>query len=684
MKIKNILSALVLSILACGSISLNNSKQDNNRLEVKDVMSENFSNFGGKTITPKRANEDLSQYFTVECKSTAGAGNHFAITPTNESYYFTQESLKEECTVSIGTVANFYTVGAFSPSRYEFNIVTGAEPDRTTTIIVYTTSGSFKFTFNVVGGIFTSHSIEAISVLPSASNVKVQQKYDSVSDTYSMRFVAGISSIELSKVSFNISITNLDEKTANKVVDVTSCYTSMMLNGVATPAENIFDSPKYTHIVAYAIEGIPSSAKNFTYNVYVELFDGENKVDTSETKSLKLNNIIPYTATFMLNDGTDEIVDTIIQYGTNNYSLPETPVREGYNFKGWNTKSDGSGETITSSTAVELQENTILYAIWEEKVEDQFYNSNITFNQNAAWFKYYLTWSDDKYDIRNYISTSSITKDNNIIASFSHTLDYCNIDIANNKLQYGFAFMGAGFLNEGTYALSVIVSTVQNEFYEITTVFQGANGGDAIINSTTINKLSTFKITLDYNDDETENGTIDALAGATIGTLPTPTREGYSFVCWNTSSDGTGDIVTSNSKFNEETTIYAIWESASTAAPYKSTINTAVNGAWLYYKLSWTDDNYDIKDIYSVSAIDNSIAFSHRLDEQTINNTDNYLKCGMAFGSAAFQGAINHTLTVIVETTDGKYYQIDTVFIGASGNNVDMVTVSTTVTETTV
>ena len=100
--------------------------------------------------------------------------------------------------------------------------------------------------------------------------------------------------------------------------------------------------------------------------------------------------------------------------------------------------------------------------------------------------------------------------------------------------------------------------------------------------------------------------------------------------------------------------------------------------------MTWTNDSYDIDDIYSVSSIDETIGFSHRLDEQTINNDNNYLKCGMAFANAGFQGAVNHTLTVVVKTTDGKYYKIDTVFIGASGNNVDMVTVSTTVTETTI
>lgn len=40
-----------------------------------------------------------------------------------------------------------------------------------------------------------------------------------------------------------------------------------------------------------------------------------------------------------------------------------TPTRTGYTFAGWNTKSDGSGSWISSSTIVNNSNHT-LYAIW--------------------------------------------------------------------------------------------------------------------------------------------------------------------------------------------------------------------------------------------------------------------------------------------------------------------------------
>lgn len=47
----------------------------------------------------------------------------------------------------------------------------------------------------------------------------------------------------------------------------------------------------------------------------------------------------------------------------NNWSMP-TPAREGYNFKGWNTKPDGTGVTYTSGSAYPTGD-LVLYSQWE-------------------------------------------------------------------------------------------------------------------------------------------------------------------------------------------------------------------------------------------------------------------------------------------------------------------------------
>ena len=47
--------------------------------------------------------------------------------------------------------------------------------------------------------------------------------------------------------------------------------------------------------------------------------------------------------------------------------MPKDPVKDGYVFKGWNTKKDGSGEAFTAETAI--TGDITIYAIFEKKAE---------------------------------------------------------------------------------------------------------------------------------------------------------------------------------------------------------------------------------------------------------------------------------------------------------------------------
>ena len=58
------------------------------------------------------------------------------------------------------------------------------------------------------------------------------------------------------------------------------------------------------------------------------------------------------------------IENKVVSIGSTYGELP-TPSRYNYVFKSWNTKADGSGETITSDSVVNLDSNQTLYAIWK-------------------------------------------------------------------------------------------------------------------------------------------------------------------------------------------------------------------------------------------------------------------------------------------------------------------------------
>ena len=59
------------------------------------------------------------------------------------------------------------------------------------------------------------------------------------------------------------------------------------------------------------------------------------------------------------------------QYPTDSIATvsDQKPVREGYEFLGWNTEPDGSGESYDPEETFTITENTTLYAQWEQKSE---------------------------------------------------------------------------------------------------------------------------------------------------------------------------------------------------------------------------------------------------------------------------------------------------------------------------
>lgn len=71
------------------------------------------------------------------------------------------------------------------------------------------------------------------------------------------------------------------------------------------------------------------------------------------------------------------------------------------------------------------------------------------------------------------------------------------------------------------------------------------------------NDLLNITITLNSNGGVCDIESIEAISNETIGTLPTPIRDGYKFLGWYTEG---GEEVTSTSTFKVDTTIYAQWK----------------------------------------------------------------------------------------------------------------------------
>lgn len=82
----------------------------------------------------------------------------------------------------------------------------------------------------------------------------------------------------------------------------------------------------------------------------------------------------------------------------------------------------------------------------------------------------------------------------------------------------------------------------------------------------------TFTVTFNPNGGTVSQKTKTMTAGSEIGTMPVPTRDGYSFLYWSTVKSSTGMIVNEyNYTVDQNLTLYAQWEKIATPPPCNHT-----------------------------------------------------------------------------------------------------------------
>jgi M6 family metalloprotease-like protein/uncharacterized repeat protein (TIGR02543 family) len=72
-----------------------------------------------------------------------------------------------------------------------------------------------------------------------------------------------------------------------------------------------------------------------------------------------------YTVTFMPNGGEGEMEPQTFTFGEAQNLTPNTFVRTGYTFEGWNTKADGSETSYDDEQNIAIEDDMLLFAQWE-------------------------------------------------------------------------------------------------------------------------------------------------------------------------------------------------------------------------------------------------------------------------------------------------------------------------------
>lgn len=232
-----------------------------------------------------------------------------------------------------------------------------------------------------------------------------------------------------------------------------------------------------------------------------------------------------YTVYFNANGGSCSTGSKSVTYQSTYGSLPDAS-RTGYRFDGWYTSSSG-GSRIYASSTYSSASNSTLYAHWTANTY------SISFNANGG-----------------------------TVTSTSKTVTYAS--------SYG------------------TLPTASRTGYSFNGWFTSSSGGSQITASSTVTITSSqtlyahwtansYTVSFNANGGAVSASSKNVTYASTYGTLPTPSRPGYSFTGWYTSSNG-GTQITSSSTVTITTTqtLYAQWTANSYTVSFNANGGTCL------------------------------------------------------------------------------------------------------------
>ena len=266
------------------------------------------------------------------------------------------------------------------------------------------------------------------------------------------------------------------------------------------------------------------------------------------------------------------------------YSLPSNPSRTGYSFDGWYTAASG-GDRITSSTTVK-NGNYNAYAHWTPYTYTVSFNANggstATSSKSVSYDNTYGTLptpSRTGYTFAGWYTSASggtrVTSDTKYTYTSGQTL-YAHW----NANWYWVTFNANGGTVSETSKQVAYNSTYgtlpspTRDGYTFEGWYTSSTGGTEVTSSSTVsiagshtlyahwteNEKPSYTVTFNANGGTVSEASKQVTYNSTYGTLPTPTRDGYTFEGWYTSSTGGTEVTSSSTvSITGSHTLYAHW-----------------------------------------------------------------------------------------------------------------------------
>lgn len=277
-----------------------------------------------------------------------------------------------------------------------------------------------------------------------------------------------------------------------------------------------------------------------------------------------------YTVKFNANGGSVSTSSKTVTYDSE-YGILPTPTRTGHTFEGWWTSVSG-GSQITSSTAVTITANQTLYARWtaEQYTVYFIYNggSASTAQRTVIYGTTYGTlptstrtgYTFDGW-YTSQVGGDKVSSSTEVTATSDHYL-YAHWTVNNYTITFDANGGTGGKTVSLAYGSTLTAPSVSRTGYTF-------NGWNPSVPSTVPAANSTYKalwtantytVWLDANGGSVSSSSIPVTYDSTYGTLPTPTRNGYTFNGWWTSATGGSRVYsTTTVKTAQNHYIYAQW-----------------------------------------------------------------------------------------------------------------------------
>lgn len=303
------------------------------------------------------------------------------------------------------------------------------------------------------------------------------------------------------------------------------------------------------------------------YEAYVDTVTYDGSIYMSNVVKFDVKDET-FNVAFNANGGSVSTENKTVTYNSTYGSLP-TPTRTGYSFNGWYTAASGGSE-VNANTKVTITTNHTLYAHWTAKSVSVKFHRNLNGNDTeSVTEKFIYNTSNQKFGYKtDGTARYSPTNPANVgFGAWSKT---------------GYEMLGWSVDKNAKSAEYSTYSGVSNNWI---------NSNSPSTNLYAVWKAKQYNVKLVYNDgtDKTEN--IKVTYDGTYSGLTNPTRTGYNFNGWFTSTDGGTQIAGSNKvSITSDQTLYAYWSKDKIMITFDA-VNGTAEGAT---KLVTYDNKYGV------------------------------------------------------------------------------------------